>query len=414
MKKFSWEAALEQLGGERSIHYSLENLKSALHEMGNPEKTVESLVIGGTNGKGGTTLFITEALAAHGYSIATYLSPHLQHLRERFLDGGRAWSESRLSDWIEKAYPAARKWKLSYFELLTLVFFLDSQVTKPHFNVLEVGLGGRLDATNVTNPRGVRLTNISWDHMDYLGDSLEKILKEKMGVLRPEIPVVSGVKEQDLQKILKKECQRLSCSLTFTNDIPRALKSKSWSGQEITIDGYDFKIRNPSTGALENAVTAYAFLKKCFPEVSVASIQTGFEKVIQAGRLEVVQENPRVILSGDHNVGGMESLIKTLRELKEKNLFVVCGFSPDKDAKQMIELLHPFCKEILLTKVPRARGEYPATYSKLARFIEGPKNAVEKMMAQMTDQDTLLITGSLYLVGELRPLWVKRIPFDIT
>jgi len=413
MMTFSWERALEQLGGEKKIHYSLENLKSALQEAGNPEKTVESLVIGGTNGKGGTTLFITEALLAQGYTAATYLSPHLQHLRERFLEGGRAWTESRLSEWIEKAYPIAQKWKLSYFEFLTLIFFLDSQKVRPNFNILEVGLGGRLDATNVTSPRGAIITNISWDHMDYLGDSLEKILKEKMGILRKGIPVVSGLKDPELQEFLKKECERLSCSLTLTDSIPRKVKSKSWFGQEVEIDGHAFSLINPSGGALENAVAAYAFLRKCFPEISVASIQKGFKKVTQPGRLEVVQKNPRVILSGDHNVGGMESLVKTLRELEEKNLFVVCGFSPDKDAKQMIELLRPFCRELTLTKVPRARGEYPETYTTLANFIEDPKKAVEEMIARMTKQDTLLVTGSLYLVGELRPLWVKKVPFEL-
>ena len=104
MKPFSWERALEQLGGEKRIHYSLENLKTALKESGNPEKTVQSVVIGGTNGKGGTTLFITAALLEHGVRVATYLSPHLQHLRERFLDQGKAWSEARLAQGIEKTF----------------------------------------------------------------------------------------------------------------------------------------------------------------------------------------------------------------------------------------------------------------------------------------------------------------------
>lgn len=407
MNSFSWESFLERLGGEKRIHYSLENLLGALKESGNPEKTVKSLVIAGTNGKGSTTLLISEALKLQGFRVATYLSPHLQHLRERFQDGLIPWSIERLEQRIEALAPLAEKWKLSYFEFLTLIFFEDSAQTKPDFNILEVGMGGRLDATNVTNPLGIVLTNISWDHSEYLGNSLEKILREKMGVLRSGVPVISGLAEPDLRNSLVKECERLACPLFFSDSISRKVVQKSWNGQEVLIDGQSFFLRNPSIGALENAATAYLFLRKVFPEIEISTLQSAFRSMVNPGRFEIVQENPRIVLSGDHNVAGMRTLTETLRELKAKNLFVLCGFSPDKEASQMIEALRPFSKELLLTRVPRARGIYDETYQKLANYEDDPLEAFEQLKKKLSSSDTLLVTGSLYLVGAIRELLSK-------
>lgn len=410
MNSFSWETFLEQLGGEKRIHYSLENLSRALKDAGHPEKTVKSLIIAGTNGKGSTTLFLSQALKLHGYRVATYLSPHLQHLRERFQDGLVPWSVERLEGQVRALAPLAEKWKLSYFEFLTLVFFVDSAQTKPDFNVLEVGMGGRLDATNVTHPEGVVLTNISWDHSDYLGDTLEKILDEKMGVLRPGVPVISGLVEPELRNHLQQECERLLCPLDFTDSVSRKVIQKSWGGQEVLIDGHLFYLKNPSRGALENAVGAYLFLRKQFPEISISTLQAAFKAMINPGRLEGVQENPRIILSGDHNLAGMMSLTETLTELKAKNLYVLCGFGPDKDAAQMLQALNPFAQELVLTRVPRARGKYDKTYQTLANYEEDPQKAFEGLRKKLKPSDTLLVTGSLYLVGDLRRLF-KPIDF---
>ncbi|MFM8268730.1 MAG: bifunctional folylpolyglutamate synthase/dihydrofolate synthase [Pseudomonadota bacterium] len=405
MNSFSWETFLEQLGGEKRIHYSLENLFGALKDAGHPEKTVKSLIIAGTNGKGSATLFLSQALKLHGYRVATYLSPHLQHLCERFQEGLVPWSVGRLEGWVRALAPLAEKWKLSYFEFLTLIFFVDSAQTKPDFNILEVGMGGRLDATNVTNPKGIVLTNISWDHADYLGDTLEKILGEKMGVLRSGVPVVSGLREPELRNHLQRECERSQCPLYFTDSVSRKVIQKSWSGQEVVIDGHSFFLKNPSTGALENAVGAYLFLRKLFPEISISTLQAAFKEMKNPGRLEVVQENPRIVLSGDHNVAGIQTLTATLRELSAKNIYVLCGFGPDKDAAQMIEELKPFSRELILTRVPRARGTYNQTYKTLTQYEEDPQKAFEELRQKLKPTDTLLVTGSLYLVGELRGLF---------
>lgn len=412
MNTSSIEALLERLGDEKRIHYSLENLKLALAEAGEPQKTVKSIVIAGTNGKGTTSLLISRALELQGYRVATTLSPHLQSLTERFLDNLKPWSLERLEENLQKALPLAEKHKLSYFEALLFAFFMDSSREKPDFNVLEVGMGGRLDATNVTDPVAVVLTNISWDHAEYLGDSLEKILKEKMGVFRPHTPVVTGMAPANsLYSILKAECKRLGSPLVSADVLPRKVISRTWEGQEVEIENQLFKLKNPATAFLQNAITAYCFLKENFPEIPISTLQKAFSSISHPGRLETAQENPRVILSGDHNEAGVEGLVETLQELNAKNLFVLCGFSPDKEAEKMLEALKTFARKLVLTEVPRARGVYPESYSKLAVFEKDPLLALQQVMSEMKPPDTLLITGSLYLVGHLRTHWKKEVRF---
>jgi len=412
MKTPSIETLLERLGDEKRIHYSLENLKLALAEAGHPEKTVKSIVIAGTNGKGTTSLLISRALELEGYHVATTLSPHLQSLNERFLDHLKPWSSNRLESNLQKVLSFSEKQGLSYFESLILAFFMDSAHEKPDFNVLEVGMGGRLDATNVTDPQAVVLTNISWDHADYLGDSLEKILREKMGVFRKKTPVVTGMAiSSPLYQSLKAECERLESPLFSSQEISRKVISKSWQGQEVEIDHQAFFLKNAATAYLENAVTAYCFLKQNFPEIPLTTLQRAFSSVTHPGRLEVVRENPQIILSGDHNEAGVQGLVQTLQELNARNLFILCGFSPDKKAKNMIEALKPFSQKLILTEVPGARGVYPQSYSSLAPFEKNPETALRGLLGTLGNKDTLLITGSLYLVGHLRGHWKKEVAF---
>lgn len=411
MSTLRFESLLETLGSEKKIHYSLDNFQNALNAAGNPEKTVKSIVIAGTNGKGTTTLLLSRALQLHGYRVGTYLSPHLQHVRERFLESLKPWSEERLLEWGLKAMPLAQKYHLSYFEFLTLMFFLDARDKAYDFNVVEVGMGGRLDATNVTSPIATVITNISWDHADFLGDSLEKILKEKMGVLRPAVPVISSIPIKELKNILQEDCRNLKAPLYFTETVSKKVIAKSLSGQEVEIAGESFTLNNPSSGTLENAVNAYLVLKKAFPEVSTKTMQEAFASVIFPGRFEVVDLKPLTLLSGDHNEAGIESLIHTLNLVGMKNPIVLCGFSPDKEAKKMIEKLKPLARELILTKVPRARGVYEEGYEKLANFIDDPELALKKVQSICTEGDTLLITGSLYLVGQLRRHWRPQVEF---
>jgi dihydrofolate synthase/folylpolyglutamate synthase len=214
-----------------------------------------------------------------------------------------------------------------------------------------------------------------------------------------------------LQQLLLEKCQELSCEVQLTHSLQKEVKELSWHGQKVMIEGVEFQLTNPSPGTLENAATAFAFLRKNFPEIQIETLQRAFSSVRNPGRFEIVQENPRVILSGDHNVAGIRCLVSTLSELGARDLFIVCGFSPDKEVKDCLSLLRPFARELVLTKVVRARGEYDEEYEKLASFEPLAEKAVGEFLRKMRPEDTLLITGSLYLIGELRALWQKEVTF---
>jgi dihydrofolate synthase/folylpolyglutamate synthase len=218
-------------------------------------------------------------------------------------------------------------------------------------------------------------------------------------------------RSNSLYPLLKEESDRLESFLVCSQDLPRKVISKSWKGQEVEIDHHPFFLKNAATAYVDNAVTAYCFLRHNFPEIALSTLQKAFSSISHPGRLEIIQENPRVILSGDHNEAGVEGLVKTLQQLNAEKISILCGFSPDKKAKDMIEALKPFSKKLLLTEVPGARGIYSEDYCQLAEFEKDPNQALEKLILELDPQDTLLITGSLYLVGYLRARWKNEVAF---
>jgi dihydrofolate synthase/folylpolyglutamate synthase len=298
----------------------------------------------------------------------------------------------------------AEKHRLTYFEFLTLLCFVWATQKKLDYLVLEVGMGGRLDATNVTTPLATAITTLDWDHEKYLGHSLEAILTEKMGILRPHTPVFSAIRSPSLMALLESRCRALGSELFYSWKIPQLCQSANWEGQDARIDGNVFHLRNPSAAFLENASLAYSLLRRIFPSVSTETIAIAFSKTANPGRLETVQTKPRVVLSGDHNLAGVESLVHTLQTLQTRPK-ILCGFSPDKPHQALVERLRSVASDLLLTQVPRFESAMPSGYRELASFDPDPQHAYQTMVNRCTPEDTLVVTGSLYLVGELRPLF---------
>lgn len=404
---------LERLGGERRIHYALDHFHQCLSEAGHPEAAVKSVVIAGTNGKGSTTLFISSALVAHGYNVATFLSPHLQHPRERFLFNLFPAQVTDLDTLACKYENLAKKHALTYFEFLTLLFFVWAKERNAEYLVLEVGLGGRLDATNVTKPLAVALTNISFDHQAYLGNSLEAILSEKIAVVPEGGKLYTGVTENSLLRSIDLHCNLRKIDVSLSSEVLLSFGTRSWAEQAFLLDGHRFSIRNPSPVMVENARLAYQLLRRSFPEIPLKTIQTGFAKVKTPGRFETIQENPRVILSGDHNLAGIESLSATLRELPPSHIHTVCAFSPDKPYRKLYEMLRGISKSITLTQVQRLRSTLPDDYFTLCPdFAPNAKEAVASAIAACAKDEIVLVTGSLYLIGEVRELWKEQTVFE--
>lgn len=405
------EALLESLGGEKRIHYALEHFKAALTSVGDPQKSVKTILIGGTNGKGTTTLFISQALKAYGLKVSTYLSPHLQSPTERILTQLTCIPQSELLSLALEFEPTARNFSLTYFEFLTLLFFVKAQRNQSDFAVIEVGLGGRLDSTNVTDPIATVLTNISLDHEWLLGNTHEAILKEKLGVLRQESLLFTGIQDPKLLKTVEERCSELDAILYYSKELRIKVEEISWEGQRVLINNYPFYLTNPSLGTIENAALAFLTLRIVFPAIPISTLQEAFRMTKTPGRFEIVNHRPRVILSGDHNPAGLKCLKNTLASVSKGKLFTVCGFSPDKAFAPMYQDLTKLSDEILLTQIPRLQDKYPDNYRRLGAFETDPIKAIEKMSSKLKSDDTLLITGSLYLVGEVRRLWRETVEF---
>jgi dihydrofolate synthase / folylpolyglutamate synthase len=395
---------LDRLGGESRIHYSLDHFNQALSACGHPEKSVKTIVIAGTNGKGTVSLLLTHALKEAGYQVGTYLSPHLQSPAERIQHQGIPVALPTLDAIAAQYENVMDQFQLTYFEAMTLIAFVWAAQSNLDYLVLEVGMGGRLDATNVTEPIACVLTTIDWDHMKYLGNTLEAILGEKMGVFRHGVPVWSNVRQAYLMAGLEKQCRALAAPITYGWKVSQQRQSLSWDGQNALIDGHPFSLRNPSPGTLENSALAYSVLRGLFPSLSVSTIQNAFAKVVNPGRMETVATSPRVVLSGDHNPAGIECLVSTLTDLKTRPR-IVCGFSPDKPYREMIDRLRSFTDDFTLTQVSRLATQMPPDYSTLAPFDPDPVHAVKAALERCDPDDTLLVTGSLYLVGEVRAIW---------
>jgi dihydrofolate synthase / folylpolyglutamate synthase len=405
------EVLLDSLGGEKRIHYELEHFKEALKSVGNPEKAVKSILIGGTNGKGTTTLLISQALKTHGLKVGTYLSPHLQTPNERILHQLNPITIQELLALALEFETVAHRFALTYFEYLTLLFFVQSQRQKNDFSVVEVGLGGRLDSTNVTDPIATVLTNVSYDHQALLGNTLEAILTEKLGTLREESLLFTGVKETPLREMIESRCHELDAVFYYSSEIRTQQGKLSWAGQDCTLNGYPFFLTNPSPGTLANAALAFLTLRIIFPKISIPTLQEAFKNTVTPGRFEIVQTNPRVVLSGDHNPAGIECLKDTVNSVAQGKLFTICGFSPDKPYQAMYRELEKISDTLLLTQIPRLADKMPADYRSMGEFEPNPEIAVKRMLSLLKPEDTLLVSGSLYLVGDLRKIWKESVSF---
>ncbi len=408
--KMNIESILEPFGKERAGHYDLSSFKKALSYVGNPEKNVYTLVIGGTNGKGTTTLLMSSALATR-YRVATYLSPHLQDVRERFLLNLVPIDHQTLFDLAKELSPTGHQFHLSYFEFLTLIVFVWASRINVEFLVLEVGLGGLHDATNVTHPIACLLTNVALDHTQVLGNTVEEILEQKIAIVPKNGLLFSGVEEDSLKTNIATWCAARGATYYFSDELLVAELKKTPFSQVISLHGHSFELTNPSMGARKAAALSYLTLRMVFPQLSIPEIQLGFSRVKNPGRLEYIQESPSWFLSGDHNLHGLENLKQSLRTLIRDGilktpsaLHILCGFSPDKPWQKMVRSFESLLDcpiSLLLVKPKRFFGE-TLEYEADSRYEPSLEIALKEIENRATQDDWILVSGSLYLVGEVR------------
>jgi len=376
----------------------LETMRELLRQLGNPEHNLRFIHIAGTNGKGSVAAMCASVLATAGYRTGLYTSPHLVSLCERFQINGQPIAEEELVRLVEKLRPlleGQHPRPATFFEAVTILALEYFREQKVEVVVWETGLGGRLDATNAVTPLVSVITNIAFDHMQYLGDTIEQIAGEKAGIIKSGIPVVTGADGAALNAI-RQVCVEMNSPL------------------RVVADGEN---RTPLPGRHQarNCAIAEAALLASGLKITGAQIQTGLAQTRWPGRFQIIPGTPVVVLDGAHNAAGAASLAEAVSEhFTGKRLALVLGVLRDKNYDEMCRILAPLAGMIACTRVNSERTNDPNLLAGLCRqansnaTIEVFQDVVAAYQSACKQAEVVVITGSLFLVGEA----VNRLGFS--
>ncbi len=414
----------------RADNFDLRRMTELLDRLGNPHFTSPAIHIAGTKGKGSTAAMITSALSAAGYRTGLYTSPHLHTFRERITVDGEMITEDEFSALTEKLQPEIDEvnrrhnyGEITTFEILTALAFALFAERRVDFQVLEVGLGGRLDATNVVIPRIAVITSISLDHAEVLGDSMAEIAGEKAGIIKPGTLVISAPQPKEVEAVIEEVCRHNEVSLiTVGRDVTwRKLKS-DLSGQFLEVKGKagSHKLIIPLLGEhqLENAAVAVAALEAL--DIGVKDIARGLAQVQWPGRLEILRHEPLFLADGAHNADSANRLRETIEKyLHFDRLILILGVSSDKDIAGIVGELAPMSSLVIVTRSRHPRALEPASLLEelekqgvKGELVESVSSAAERAMEMAGPRDLICATGSLFVAAEARE-YIKGIPHDV-
>ena len=397
-----WLFSLERLG----MKFGLENMFTLSAELGNPCQRFPSVHIAGTNGKGSVTAMIDAALSAAGFFSARYTSPHLVRLEERFVLGGKECTTAELTAAVARVRSAVdallERGELeapaTFFECTTAAAFELFAAARVDIAVLEVGLGGRLDATNIVTPLVSAITTIDLDHQAQLGTTIEEIATEKAGIIKPGVPVVIGRIPAAAQVVISEAARNAGSPLV------RALESATLpGGTRLALDGAHQR---------DNAAVAIAVLEALADrgfKVGERAVRRGLESVNWPGRLERVKYGDAdVLLDAAHNPAGARALASYIREIDWTDATLVFAAMNDKDARGMLEELAPVVARIICTTAPTPRAEAVDVLANVAASLPGAGTveAIEDPLAALKNaaagSGRVVVAGSIFLMGPLR------------
>ena len=399
------------------IDLRLDRMKQALALFDHPERQFPSFHIAGTNGKGSTAAMLHRILSRSGYRVALYTSPHLVSFTERIRVGDEEIVPNEVVALAQEIWDrtAAANVPLTFFEFVTVMAFIYFARRKIDVAVVEVGLGGRLDATNLVRPVVSLISTISKDHEAYLGSDLLSIAREKGGIIKQGIPAVCGALPTEVAAVLKDIAEeRAAPSYFLGRDFTFSLKNEGlfdYTGLKWRLSDLDLALRGKHQK--RNAALALAGLEiaaQDFP-VNEAALREGLRTVRWPGRFEIVRDHPTIVLDGAHNGEGVRALIEELESFREqRKVRLLFAAMEDKDWRLMLEGFSEVVDEIVLTRVNMERCADPFHLaSQLSgkiphRAIGNAPAALEYILDRADSDDIILIAGSLYLIGEIRPL----------
>ena len=409
-------AWLYGLEAARGMDFKLERVALALAALGDPQRRYPCLHIAGTNGKGSVAAMLHAMLRAAGHRTGLYTSPHLTRFTERIRIGDAEISEAEVVSFTQEIRTAAtlRGIELTFFEFITVMAFLAFARHAVDSAVVEVGLGGRLDATNVIDPVATIITTIGLDHEQYLGDTIESIAAEKGGIIKPGCPVVLGRLSDAARSVLKGiAAERNAPVIEASEEIQiHGTALLRVSGMGWKIDNLTLALRGRFQH--DNAATALAaaaLVRDRFG-LSDGAVRRGLAMVCWPGRLEVVSSAPLIVLDGAHNEAGVQTLAEELPDVIGKRpLHLLFGVMSDKRWQPMVEQLGPMVRSATVTAILPPRGEAPervaASFRKFCptTVIPNARQAVRTLLDQIAPSEALLVTGSLFLVGAVSDLW---------
>lgn len=402
-------------------HFELGRMRALMDLLGNPQEAYPIIHVAGTKGKGSTSAMMAAVLSTAGYRTGLYTSPHLQDYTERIQIDGQPIAHSRLVELVEEIKPAVAKIPaLTTFEITTALGLLHFARQNVNAAVIEVGLGGRLDATNVVHPRVAVITALSYDHMAVLGNTLTLIAGEKAGIIKPGIPVVSSPQPEEALAVLEKVSAERNAHLTLVGrDVTFRPLEHSLDGQDFLIGGPKSVIlRIPLLGAhqVANAATAYAALRASGLNLSEESIHRGFASVRWPCRFDIVRREPPIVLDSAHNIDSARRLRETLDDYFP-GLPVIWVFSilEDKDAQGMLVELKPRITQVIATQTEHPRVLEAQKIIDLVQptgipveVVRPASAALERAIKLAGARGVVLVAGSVAFAGEMKTAWEKR------
>ena len=408
--------------------FSLNRMQKLLSLLGNPHKKIHTVHIAGTKGKGSTATMLARMLEANGYNVGLYTSPHLVHLHERITVNSQMISDSEMCGLLNRVYAPVENMSKTdsptFFEIMTalaFMYFLDKAVD---IAVIETGLGGRLDSTNVIKPKVVGITSLSIDHQHLLGNDIDSIAKEKAGVFKRGVPIITVQQEPSAMRVLKSQAIAVKAPLSVTGsdiDFSQRFETSREHGPHtricLTTPTSKFEhLRVPLHGKHQaiNCGLALAMLDKLKSagyKIDNGKAAQGLRKVSLAGRMEMIWDDPRVMIDAAHNAASIKALIHAIgQNIPYDSMVVIFGCNADKDVKGMLERLQYGADKVVFTRSNSAKAMSPEdlaemyteicgkmcqTAPTLTQALQLAKNAVSK-------EDLICITGSFYLIGQAK------------
>jgi len=422
----NWLYGLQKYG----MKLGLERITHIAAELDNPHKNYKTIHVGGTNGKGSVCKFLESILVRNGYTVGVYTSPHLQHISERIVVNNKEITENELVSLVKKIKPITDEMMKknnnpTFFEVFTAIAFEYFKEKKVDFAIIEVGLGGRFDATNIVKPEVSIITNISSEHQDVLGKKIKDIAFEKAGIIKENTPLVTAAKDEAL-RVIEKIAKEKKTHIEKISELNWKRTNIDGLNQEFLIKGIlrSYSVTTSLIGRYQGeniaiAISTVEILQNNGYIISKNSIINGIKNTVNPGRMEVVSSRPCVLLDGAHNIAGMKVLIETLEnDFQFEGLIVVLGILSDKNIEEMLPFILPVSDFIITTKSSNKRACNPKKLKDIIEDLGYKKeifvkdqiiNAIDHAKSIAKKNDLICITGSLFTVGEARDYLVSNL-----